>query len=569
MGWLDELSNWLDAAEGSEPDEAPPPPPPNFTVGPRPFGISREVAGVEWQTDQRTSGVVRYRPLGSEAWAEVIDDSRQRDHQRTLTPLTPDTEYEVEVTAVVPKRGTPRTTQALTLRTSVVPRPEAPPPPPPPPPPPLPGGGIYRATKLVGYGLVNRWHMADADQHAEALHRAGLTLTQIELIPWWGPTSTSQAYNDGGRFTWTDIGRARAFLDAHRRRGIATLITLVNWNAAAERSESDAWFVSLVQQVRDQMGTDLVLLEGVSEGDNSAKARQWDRLLEQHWSGRIVKNGGGGRGDVSGRYELNDWHHCSDWNASTLKGAPYLNSTDCGPVINPGPQRAAAMLRAALDLGGHAIIYDFMGTQIDFATIAAMGAEVQRGTGHVQATEPSPTQPDPPPPPPPPPEPSDDSIPHPAATVNLLVDHRVWSAGTLTQVDPVFSSWLRRYCLGGPTKLVLADLARVPERLRGAGFRGRDNALWYTLSRSYAEWNWQFNPNDPDHHLSNQRGELHDFWENYVDVVASVLAAAPQTTALILLNDEVDRCGKTLGEYTQRQLNAFRARVELGHFVQD
>ncbi len=50
---------------------------------------------------------------------------------------------------------------------------------------------------------------------------------------------------------------------------------------------------------------------------------------------------------------------------------------------------------------------------------------------------------------------------------------------------------------------------------------------------------------------------------------ASVLAAAPQTTALILLNDEVDRCGKTLGEYTQRQLNAFRARVELGHFVQD
>ena len=57
--------------------------------------------------------------------------------------------------------------------------------------------------------------------------------------------------------------------------------------------------------------------------------------------------------------------------------------------------------------------------------------------------------------------------------------------------------------------------------------------------------------------------------KNYVDVVASVLAAAPQTTALILLNDEDDRCGKTLGEYTQRQLNAFRARVELGHFVQD
>jgi hypothetical protein len=47
------------------------------------------------------------------------------------------------------------------------------------------------------------------------------------------------------------------------------------------------------------------------------------------------------------------------------------------------------------------------------------------------------------------------------------------------------------------------------------------------------------------------------------------MAAAPQTTALILENDAKDRCGKTLGEYTQRQLSAVRSRVELGHFHQD
>ena len=140
---------------------------------------------------------------------------------------------------------------------------------------------------------------------------------------------------------------------------------------------------------------------------------------------------------------------------------------------------------------------------------------------------------------------------------------------TLTQVDRAFVSWLKRYCLGGPTRLVLADLARVPDRMRQAGFRGRDNALWYTPSRSYAEWNWQTKPGDPDNHLSNKRRELHDIWANYVEVVVAAMTAAPQTTALILENDAVDRCGKTLGEYTQRQMGRVGGRVELGRFHHD
>ena len=46
------------------------------------------------------------------------------------------------------------------------------------------------------------------------------------------------------------------------------------------------------------------------------------------------------------------------------------------------------------------------------------------------------------------------------------------------------------------------------------------------------------------------------------------VVAAPQTTALILDNDGHDRCGKELGEYTERQMSAVRGRVELGHFHQ-
>jgi hypothetical protein len=47
------------------------------------------------------------------------------------------------------------------------------------------------------------------------------------------------------------------------------------------------------------------------------------------------------------------------------------------------------------------------------------------------------------------------------------------------------------------------------------------------------------------------------------------MTAAPETRALILENDAEGRCGKTLGNYTERQLSAVRNRVELGHFVPD
>jgi len=306
MGWLDDLRKWLSEAEtpAPAPGEAASPPP-VFTVGPRPFGVSRDVAGVEWQTDKRTSALVRYRAAGSEAWSEVVDDSRQRDHQRTLLGLAPGTEYEVEVTATVPNRAGAVATRTISLRT----------------------------------------------------------------LP-----------------------------------------------AAA-------------------------------------------------------------------------------------------------PPVDPGP------------------------------------------------VEPEPFPPGPPG--------TEEPIPHPPMTVNTLAEQAVWLPGTLTQVDPAFVSWLRRTCLGGATKLVLADLGQVPGRMRQAGFRGRDNALWYTLSRSYAGWNWHGDPRDPDAHLSNQRRELHDIWSNYIDAVVSVMSAVPQTTALILDNDGPDRCGKELGEYTERRMNAVRGRVELGRFHHD
>ena len=160
----------------------------------------------------------------------------------------------------------------------------------------------------------------------------------------------------------------------------------------------------------------------------------------------------------------------------------------------------------------------------------------------------------------------DDSapIPHPVATINLLIGRPPWRAGTLMEVDSAWADWLRRFCRGGPTTLIVADMAALPDAMRGAGFRGRDNALWYTLSRSYAEWNWSSDGTDPDAHLSHQRRELHDCWSGYLDAVERAMEQAPGTRALILLHDGPDRCGDVLSEYSLRQLHAVAVRCDRG-----
>ena len=148
--------------------------------------------------------------------------------------------------------------------------------------------------------------------------------------------------------------------------------------------------------------------------------------------------------------------------------------------------------------------------------------------------------------------------------MNLLAERRPWESDSLVRIDPVMADWLRRYCLGGPTTLIIADMEAVPGAMEWAGFHGRPNALWYTLSRSYAEWPWSPSAGDPDNHLSDQRRELHDCWSNYLDVVLAAMQAAPGTRATFLLNDENDRCGDVLSEYSLRQLSTVADRIERG-----
>src|SRR5438093_6947636 len=98
----------------------------------------------------------------------------------------------------------------------------------PPVPPALPPRRV--APTLIGYGLVNAWRRVDPDWFAALLAANGLTLTEIEYVPW---------FDDAGRAGTsirTDVGGARRLVAAMRRHDITTLISVVNWNGAGQRA---------------------------------------------------------------------------------------------------------------------------------------------------------------------------------------------------------------------------------------------------------------------------------------------------------------------------------------------
>jgi len=235
------------------------------------------------------------------------------------------------------------------------------------------------APVLIGYGLVNLWHTIDPERLAGLLYSAGCTLTEIEYVAWFNDAARK------GQSIEARVEAARKHVQAMRKPNITTFISLVNWNGEAQRKQDDGWFRARLKEIVDRIGTDRVIVLGVSEPDGSegGKAYRWMRYAIEEWKGRKAANGDAGRGDprVAG-FDLVDWHHCSDFDDQSVRlataGKPTLNNTDCGPVVNPGPDRARAMARVALQRGAHFNVYGFDDAEIDEAVIAALGEEIQR-----------------------------------------------------------------------------------------------------------------------------------------------------------------------------------------------
>ncbi len=236
-----------------------------------------------------------------------------------------------------------------------------------------------RAPILIGYGVVNLWHRIDADELAGLLTEAGCTCTEIEYVAWFDERGRK------GSSSETRVALAKRFVNAMRRQRITTLISLVNWNGEAQRRQSDAWFQERVREISEQIGPEQVILLGVSEpdGQEGGKAHRWMAYAMEQWKGLKAACGDGGRGapQVKG-FDYVDWHHCEDFTEATVRhqtaGAPTINNTDCGPVINPGPARARAMARIAFKRAAHFLIYGFDDQAADKAVIRVLGEELRR-----------------------------------------------------------------------------------------------------------------------------------------------------------------------------------------------
>ena len=234
-------------------------------------------------------------------------------------------------------------------------------------------------TKLwIGYSVVNYWHLIDPSKLGALLAQAGCTFTEIEYVPWFNEAAKE------GKSIETNISKASKFVAGMRKHGITTFISLVNWNGESQRQQEDRWFHARVNEIQEDIGTDRVMLLGVSEpdGQHEGKAYRWSEFVLQTWKGLKVGNGDGGRGEPRHRgYDLVDWHHCEDFNDAKVRdsvaGLPVINSTDCRPVLNPGPDRTRKMAKVALNKGTHFNVYDWDGDKIDEKVIQVLGEEIK------------------------------------------------------------------------------------------------------------------------------------------------------------------------------------------------
>lgn len=137
------------------------------------------------------------------------------------------------------------------------------------------------------------------------------------------------------------------------------------------------------------------------------------------------------------------------------------------------------------------------------------------------------------------------------------------------QLDSSFWTNLEAYCKAGPTLLIIADMDQIPNQMSRAGFVARWIAQDYALATLYSGVGWTGDPNDPEvQALYDQRDQIEAWWSRYIQRIVQLMQKAPQTTAIIILNDGPDRCGFRLGPATYNNMGSVASRVQLGDILQ-
>jgi hypothetical protein len=248
------------------------------------------------------------------------------------------------------------------------------------------------ASTLIGYGVANGWQHVDPGWFAQVLAQNGLTLTVVEAVPWdaWvsggDPAREIEDHRcacDGTCEQVSHPGQLERFVEEMRNWGITTLVSLVNWNACVARRSDDEWFRDRLDEVL-RLGPDGVILAPVTEPWSAPSTpRRWTEMAHAEWPGLLALPSLGGSSPEplwNMSHDFVDLHHCRDDQMVESLGREdprLLNSSDCTPTGDPGPDRAASWTREAVEKGGHLVVFNYRhAARPNLATIEAMGREI-------------------------------------------------------------------------------------------------------------------------------------------------------------------------------------------------
>jgi len=158
---------------------------------------------------------------------------------------------------------------------------------------------------------------------------------------------------------------------------------------------------------------------------------------------------------------------------------------------------------------------------------------------------------------------------HGYVTRDVLVETSPWLSGG-TSINPAFVSELDAYAAAGPVHLILSNMSMIPDRMRESGFAGRDNCLWYALSRTMSGSNWIPGSDGELQVLYQQTDAMVAWWHNYLNAVIGVMQTRADVTVTIITEDALDRGGRSLGNASLAVFPAgLQGRVSLGDTVPD
>jgi hypothetical protein len=237
-----------------------------------------------------------------------------------------------------------------------------------------PGAPEKRAQTFIGYSLPWTWQDASWEHLGSASYRGGLTFTLIEL-----GGETKEHFEKS-------IQKLPGFLSVMKDYGIYTEIVIVNSNTCGIEFE-DTWYFNYVDQVREMVKGYNVLINPVTEPGNFRKCKSSKKKTQRWLSYAYSKFPKDILVSELDRPWADPFHHlalfrekhwCTDFTSrNIMKGS--INSTDCTPLLDPGPVRVAQMTRAAIDTQSHFIMYRGKNDSIvEDSYIDAIGREVQK-----------------------------------------------------------------------------------------------------------------------------------------------------------------------------------------------